>query len=171
MLQLRILITVMFTITPYMVFAQTGRTDSDEFAKCSQQTNQLYHLNLDLDRHHDKVDAYNRRHDFLRVLLDRREKFVQRVDQQMQDDPANRKLWKNYDDAFGAYQRAIERVKGWNVYGDQLGTDYQSAIDQVVGLQETISQDCGGTWELAIIHKFCDDLSGRHSEFCKAFDG
>jgi hypothetical protein len=170
MKQLRILIAVAFMFAPCLAFAQTGRTDSSAFAQCSQQTNQLYHLNLELDRHHNKVDAYNRRHDFLRVLLDRREKFVQRIDQQMQDDPANRELWKNYDGAFGSYQRAIERVEGWNSYGDQLGLNYQSAIDQVMGLQKIIAKDCSGTWELAIIHKFCDDLSGRHDEFCKAFD-
>jgi hypothetical protein len=157
-------------VVPTVGFAQTGRTDSDAFAQCSQQTNQLYHWNVELDRHHEKVEAYNDRLDFLRILLKRREAYVQDVDQQMKDDPADRELWKTYDFAFSLYERAIERIRKWNAFGDQLEDEYQSVIAQVVDMKKVIATDCSGTWELAIINKFCDDTSGRHDEFCKEFE-
>ena len=170
MAQLRALLLFVCVMLPNVGAAQTGRTDSNAFAQCSQQTNQLYHWNVELDRHHEKVEAYNDRLDFLRILLKRREEYVQRIDQKMKDDPADRKLWKAYDRAFVFYERAVERIRAWNAYGDQLENEYQDVIAQVVDMKKVIAADCSGTWELAIIHKFCDDTSGRHDEFCKEFD-
>ncbi len=170
MTRFRTLMLLVCLVVPTIGFAQTGRTDSDAFAQCSQQTNQLYHWNVELDRHHEKVEAYNDRLDFLRILLKRREAYVQDVDQQMKDDPADRELWKTYDFAFSLYERAIERIRKWNAFGDQLEDEYQSVIAQVVDMKKVIATDCSGTWELAIINKFCDDTSGRHDEFCKEFE-
>jgi hypothetical protein len=150
--------------------AQGGRTDSDAFAQCSQQTNQLYHWNVELDRHHEQVETYNDRLDFLRILLKRREAYVNRVDQQMKDNPADRNLWTAYDNAFAIYERMIQRIRDWNAFGEQLENEYQDVIEQVVEMKTVIAVECSGTWELAIIHKFCDDSSGRHDEFCKEFE-
>ena len=170
MAQVRAVLLFVCVMLPNVGAAQTGRTDSNAFAQCSQQTNQLYHWNVELDRHHEKVEAYNDRLDFLRILLKRREEYVQRIDQKMKDDPADRKLWKAYDRAFVFYERAVERIRAWNAYGDQLENEYQDVIAQVVDMKKVIAAACSGTWELAIIHKFCDDTSGRHDEFCKEFD-
>ena len=170
MAQLRALLLFVCVMLPNVGAAQTGRTDSNAFAQCSQQTNQLYHWNVELDRHHEKVEAYNDRLDFLRILLKRREEYVQRIDQKMKDDPADRKLWKAYDRAFVFYERAVERIRAWNAYGDQLENEYQDVIAQVVDMKKVIAAACSGTWELASIHKFWEDTSGRHDEFCKEFD-
>ncbi|GEM_PF-1560548 len=170
MKQLRFAISIVLTLFAFASHAQDAKTDSNAFSLCSKQTNQLYHQNLGLDRFHNTVDAHNLGHDELRVRLDRREATVQMVDQRMKENPADKRLWKQYDLAFLSYEQVMGEMRKWNTKGERLGWSYQSAIDRVVALQKEIAENCGGKWELAIIHKFCDNSSGQHREFCKAFE-
>jgi len=153
------------------VAAQVTLTDPTLFEQCSKRSNLLVNLNADLDRLHTEVDDYNRRHDFLRSKLDRREGQVVTLEQSLKEKPVSSPLWDTYDVSFDLYEAALQDMSDWNQYGDKLEKKYQLAIDLVVALQGIIGAECSGTWEPAIINKFCDDISGRYSEFCKEFGG
>jgi len=150
--------------------AQDTLTDSTLFEQCSKQSNLLVNLNADLDRLHVEADEYNRRHEFLRFQLDLREVQVLTLEQDLKEKPINSPLWDTYDASFDLYNKALQNMNDWNQHGDQLQKKYQSAIDVVTALQGNIGAECNGTWEPAIINKFCDDNSGRYAEFCKAFE-
>tara|TARA_R110002096_G_scaffold14582_5_gene50699 strand:+ start:14740 stop:15216 length:477 start_codon:yes stop_codon:yes gene_type:complete len=150
--------------------AQEARVDQDVFAQCSKQTNQLVNLNAGLKKLSERADEYNRQHDLLRAQLDQREEEVHQIHTGLRGKPIDRKNWDQYDAAFALYEQALNQLRGWNAQGDALGAKYQGTKDAVTSLQSEINQDCGGTWEPAIINKFCDDDSGRHAEFCRAFE-
>lgn len=163
---------LVFTVLAYAEpsTAQDVKTDSSIFAQCSKQTNQLVNLNAGLASLHKEADGYNVRHDFLRGQLDRWEAQVQYVEQDLKEKSVKSPRWDDYDLAFEMYENALGAMERWNEYGAELGQKYQAAIDVVVSLQDQIKADCSGTWEPAIINKFCDDQTGRHASFCKEFE-
>lgn len=150
--------------------ADTTKTDPLLFEKCSQRSNLLINLNGDMKRLHEEADAYNLRHDLLRAQLNRHENRVQVIHANLKEKPITSPVWDTYDLAFEAYEKAMENMREWNEYGDRLEKKYQMAIDLVVAQQSIIKEECSGTWEPAIINKFCDDTSGRFTEFCKEFE-